>query len=130
MSSTPVIIKDTVYTLSDKSLYKINVNTGEILLRKELEYNVDVASTPLFLSDVIIFGTVGNGVVALDANTLEEKWTFKTGKSLIYSAPYSCSPDCTVEASPILSSNTIYISASDGCLYALDVRSGRMIIST
>ena len=126
-SSTPVIIKDTVYTLSDKSLYKINVNTGEILLRKELEYNVDVASTPLFLSDFIIFGTVGNGVVALDANTLEEKWTFKTGKSLIYSAPYSCSPDCTVEASPILSSNTIYISASDGCLYALDVRSGRMI---
>lgn len=125
-SSSPVLKDDVLYVISLNSFFKIHAKTGEILVQKELGYNVDVTSSPLVTDDVIVLGTAEKGVVALDAKTLVEKWHFKTGTSLVYSAPYTSFPSCTVETSPVMSGDVVYITASDGCVYALSLTSGKL----
>ena len=52
----------------------MEARTGRIIVRKTLPYSVDVTSTPLLTDKEIIFGTAKEGLVALDNQTLEEKW--------------------------------------------------------
>lgn len=126
-SASPVLKDGILYVPSLQSFFVMNARTGEVLMRKELGYNVDVTSSPLITDNLIVFGTAERGLVALDKRTLEEKWHFQTAPSLIYSAPYTTYPACTVETSPVLAGHTVYFSASDGCLYALDVQTGKQI---
>lgn len=126
-SASPVLKDGILYVPSLQSFFVMNARTGEVLMRKELGYNVDVTSSPLVTDELIVFGTAEKGIVALDKRTLEEKWNFRTTPSLIYSAPYTKYPACTVETSPVLSGNTVYCTASDGVLYALDIQTGKQI---
>ena len=64
-------------------MFILDPTTGKIILRKKLGCSVDVNSTPLVTESEIIFGTANNGIIALDRQTLDEKWHFKTGPSLI-----------------------------------------------
>ncbi|WP_301915007.1 outer membrane protein assembly factor BamB family protein [Phocaeicola coprophilus] len=125
-AATPAAWGDVMYVTSANSLLMVENKTGRILIRKKLNYGVEVASTPLVTKDAIIFGTSNNGVVALDKETLEEKWHFKTREAMILSAPYQGNHPNTVETSPVLCGNQVYIGASDGTLYALDAQSGRL----
>lgn len=126
-SASPVLKDGILYVPSLSSFFIMNAHTGEILMRKELGYNVDVTSSPLITDELIIFGTAERGVVALDKSTLEEKWNFQTTPSFIYSAPYTRYPACTVETSPVQVGNNVYFTASDGILYALDIQTGKQI---
>ena len=72
----------------------------------------------------IIFGTADRGVFALDKATLFNKWRAETLPSLVYTAPYSTTPQAGVETSPVASQGVIYIGASDGYLYAIDRTTG------
>ena len=42
-------------------------------------------------------GTADRGVVAVDMESLELLWTFETGRSLIYTSPYSNGDVATVD---------------------------------
>lgn len=123
-SASAAMHNDVFYLISDQSLFVIESKTGRILARKELGYNVNVTSTPLVTDKEIVFGTATRGVVALDRETLTEKWNFNTQPALIYSAPYIKGPAATVETSPVLVGNTIFVGASDGCIYAIDKQLG------
>ena len=90
-------------------------------------YDVNVSSTPLVTETEIIFGTSNRGIVALDRETYEEKWNFRTKPAMILSAPYIGNHPATVEASPLLSGGTVYVGASDGSLYALDRKKGTLL---
>ncbi len=89
-------------------LFILNSKNGEIIVRKKLNCSVNVNSTPLVTGSEIIFGTATNGVIALDKQTLEEKWNFKTNPALIYTSPYSKPSSSTVETSPVLVGDTIF----------------------
>ena len=115
-----------MYVTSANSLLVVENKTGRILMRKKLGEGVEVASTPLVTDDAIIFGTSTNGMVALDKETLEEKWRFKTREAMILSAPYQGNHPATVEASPVICGDQIYIGASDGTLYAIHAKTGRL----
>ena len=45
---------------------------------------------------------------------------------MILSSPYQGTDPATVEASPVLCGNQVYVGASDGTLYAIDARTGRL----
>lgn len=64
------------------------------------------------------------GVFALDKSTLFNKWKAETSPSLVYTAPYSTTPQAGVETSPVASQGIVYIGASDGYLYAIDQTTG------
>lgn len=118
---------DKMYIISDKTFFIMEPRTGKILTKKELPLSVDVTSTPLVTEEEIIFGTALDGLVALDRKTLEEKWRFKTGNALVFTAPYTRSAASTIETSPILAGNVVYVGASDGTFSALDRKTGKLL---
>ena len=126
-SSSAVMQGSVLYLTSDSSLFIIEAQTGRILVRKELPYNVNVASSPLVTENEIIFGTAKHGVIALDRKTLNEKWTFRTGDAMIYTSPYVGKPAGNIESSPVMAGSAILIGGADGVIYALDKNKGSLL---
>jgi outer membrane protein assembly factor BamB len=62
---------------------------------------------------VVYFGAMDYNIYAVDANTLEELWRFRTGGIIM-------------ESSPVIDGNTLYIGSFDGYMYSLDL-SGRLV---
>ena len=122
--ASPVYKDGKLWIISSKSFFTIEPQTGKVLLQKELSANLDVTSTPLVTEQEIIFGTADRGVFALDKSTLFNKWKAETSPSLVYTAPYSSTPQAGVETSPVASQGVVYIGASDGYLYAIDQATG------
>lgn len=122
-SSSPSLHGGHLYLISGDSFFVIDSKTGDIIVRKSLGVNVDVASVPLVTASEIVFGTADNGVLALEKETYSEKWRFMTGPAIISSAPYTRKA-CTVETSPQISGDIIFFSSSDGNIYGLDRSSG------
>lgn len=116
-----------LYLISEKSFFILEAATGRIIVRKPLPYNLDATSTPLLTDKEIIFGTANKGLVALDNETLEEKWNCPIGDTLIYTAPYSRPTSGTIETSPALAGKTVYVGASDGGIYGIDKRTGKIV---
>lgn len=116
-----------LYLISEKSFFILEAATGRIIVRKPLPYNLDTTSTPLLTDKEIIFGTANKGLVALDNETLEEKWNCPIGDALIYTAPYSRPTSGTIETSPALAGKTVYVGASDGGIYGIDKRTGKIV---
>lgn len=126
-SSSATMHGDLFYLTSDRTLFVMEAATGKILIRKKLPYNVEVASSPLVTDREIIFGTAESGVIAIDRETLEEKWNYRTNPALIYTSPYVRNSAATVESSPVLVGNMIFVGGSDGALYALDKEKGTLL---
>ena len=126
-ASSPAMYDGAMYFLSDHSLFILSEKTGSILARKELPYSVDVTSTPVVTKEEIIFGTARDGLVALDRETLEEKWKLRTEKALIYTAPYVNEEAAQIECSPILAGDIVIVGASDGVFYAVDRKKGTLL---
>ena len=122
--ASPVYKDGKLWIISSKSFFLIEPQTGKVLQQKELSANLDVTSTPLVTEHEIIFGSADRGVFALDKPTLFIKWRAETLPSLVYTAPYSSTPQAGVETSPVSSQGIVYIGASDGYLYAIDQSTG------
>ena len=60
------------------------------------------------------------GVVALDKDTLEEKWRYPVGGALIYTCSYAQGQANTVESTPVLTEDEIIFAANDGYVYFYD----------
>ena len=116
-----------LYIIAEKNFFILEARTGRIIIRKQLPYNLDVTSTPLLTEKEIIFGTANKGLVALDNQTLEEKWNCPVEDALIFTAPYTRSFSGTIETSPVLAGNTVYVGASDGTVYAIDANTGNKL---
>lgn len=116
-----------LYIIARQSLFIIETHTGNLIVRKELPYSLNVTSTPLLTDKEIIFGSADGGLLALDKETLNLKWQFKTGDALIYTSPYTRKVSATIETSPVLAGNTVYIGASDGTLYGINKTDGQCV---
>lgn len=116
-----------LYILSDKSFFILEAKTGNVVVQKDLPFSVDATSTPLLTDKEIIFGTAQSGLVALDRETLEQKWQFKTDTSLVYTVPYSRKPSATIETSPVLAGSVVYVGASDGTVYGISKEEGKQV---
>lgn len=115
-----------LYLISNKAFFIMEARTGRIIVRKTLPYSVDVTSTPLLTDKEIIFGTAKEGLVALDNQTLEEKWKCPVGDALIYTSPYSRPVSGTIETTPVLAGKMIAVGASDGTIYGVDKATGKI----
>lgn len=122
--ASPVYKDNQLWIVSSKSLFIIEPETGKIINKKELSASLDVTSTPLVTDHEIIFGTADKGIMALDKSTLFIKWKAETNPSLVYTAPYSTTPQASVETSAVASQGLIYMGASDGYLYVIDASTG------
>lgn len=126
-SSSAVMHGGVFYLASDESLFLMETKTGRIIMQKKLPFSVNVASSPLVTDKEIILGTASEGIVALDRETWQEKWRYRTGQAMIYTAPYFRNPSATVEASPVWTEKMIVVGGADGVLYGLDKESGSLL---
>lgn len=124
--ASPAIYNGLLYFISSKTFFIVDIESGSIIVAKELPYSVDVTSTPLVTDKLVIFGTVSNGLVALDKESLEEKWVVNTQNALIYTAPYTRHPVSTIETSPVRIGGHAVFGASDGYLYAVNIENGKI----
>lgn len=125
--ASPALHGSLLYLISDKSFFILEAATGKVVVRKPLPYNIDVTSTPLLTDREIIFGSAQKGLIALDRETLEEKWVCPVGDALVYTCPYSRKPAATIETSPVLAGNTVYVAASDGTVYGVNREDGKIV---
>lgn len=126
-ASSPAVHDGLLYFVSAQSFLIVSAATGDIVARRELPFSADVTSTPLLTPDEIVFGTATEGIVALDRRTLKEKWRYRTGEALFYTAPYVSAPAATSECSPAGTGDVIFAGASDGVLYALSRHDGALL---
>ncbi|MFT4223626.1 outer membrane protein assembly factor BamB family protein [Dysgonomonas sp.] len=124
--SSPVLTNGLAYFISSQSLFILDAKSGQIVLSKKLPYSVDVTSTPLLTDKLIIFGTVNDGLVALDRENYTEKWRIGTQAALVYTVPYTRYPVMTIESSPVGIGNHVLFGASDGYIYVVNMESGKI----
>ena len=115
------------HIVSNGQYYAIVPQTGEIDEQLFLPYAVDANTTPLFLHDILYFGTSNSGLVAYNIRTNEVKWVIDTGVSLINTNPNADTPDKSVETSPIMVGSYVIFGASDGYLYVADAANGKVV---
>lgn len=132
--STPIVFNDKVYLTSNNNIFVYDIKNGKLIDSESFEdnegnelYTFDTASTPYVSEGIGYYTTVNNGIVAIDLDTFESKWQFKTGKALIYTAPYSSGNSATVESSIVEKDGKLYFGASDGYVYCVDKASGTEI---
>lgn len=120
-------VDDTMFFAAERALVRMDPSTGSLYRVDPLPYDMQVASTPLVTDRMIVTGTSAEGMVALDRFSSKELWKVKPGLSLVYTAPYSKPPACTVETSPIAVGDMIIFGASDGYLYVVQRDNGRVM---
>lgn len=125
-SASAALHNSLLYIVSDRSFFIVESLTGRIIVRKELPYNVAATSTPLLTKREIIFGTSDKGLVALDNQTMEEKWLCPVGEALVYTSPYTRTGSKTIETSPVAVGKNVYFGASDGRLYGVEMATGKV----
>ncbi len=84
-------------------------------------------SKPLIVNNLIIMGTAKDGVAAFNRASGSIAWKVQTGKSLVFSSPYSKPQSATVETPPLLINGNIVFGASDGFIYAVNPDNGEVI---
>ena len=105
-----------------------SLSDGEIINKTDFEgYNFSSSAQSIYLDGVAYIPTANKGIIAYDVNSKETLWNFETGDSILFTAPYVGKGSKTVEASPVIDGDTLAFGANDGCLYALDIKTGNLI---
>lgn len=134
VASTPAVANGTLYALSfDGDLYALNAATGATKWKFATEgerrfeakgihgmqpKNQTIAdpfdfylSSPVVEQNVVYFGSSDGNLYAVDAESGELKWKFKTGD--------------VIHASPAYANGLVYVGSWDSYFYAVDAKTGQ-----
>lgn len=121
-SSTPAMLDDNTLIVADScAVMLVDLGSGNIKTKYSADgYNFSSSGQPLCLGKTAVIPTANKGVVFYDTESGEISGGFITGKSIIYTAPYTSGSSATVEASPVLlDDGSVLIGASDGKFYRI-----------
>jgi outer membrane protein assembly factor BamB len=111
-TSSPIVINNLAYTGSkDGSFYVFDAQNGE--LSWEVLTGKVIESSPAMGDGIIVFGTNGGLIIAIDPATRKEKWHYDTGISAIMS-------------SPLIAEGSVFVGTNDGNIYALNTTNGAL----
>jgi outer membrane protein assembly factor BamB len=80
---------------------------------EKIEGEALVQSTPAVADNIAVIGAHDRNIHAIDTNTGEQKWTFKTRGD--------------VDAPPIISDGRVYVGSRDKHFYVLDLKTGQKL---
>ena len=122
-TSSPAVVDGTVYVGSrDGHLYALSAQDGSE--RWKLRTEGRVVSSPAVAGGVAVVGSADGSVYAADVATGTQRWRFDTDGRALDSGEFGFDRR-TVQSSPAIADNTVFIGARDGILYAVDLRTGR-----
>ncbi|MEO8349270.1 MAG: PQQ-binding-like beta-propeller repeat protein [Acidobacteriota bacterium] len=97
-------------------LYAFERETGAVRWKTAVGAGV---ATDLVVFDQLLFAvTLGDELLALDSETGERVWSFRSGAT---------NDDFWLNSSPAVLGERVFLGGLDGTLYALDARSGRLL---
>ncbi len=128
-SSTPIEIDDkTLLVADDDAIMLVNSDNGKIVSKTTFEeYSFSSSGQPAYRDGIAYIPTSNEGIVAFDTSSKKIIWNFKTGNSILFTAPYFGKDSKTVEASPILEKDNLIFGANDGFIYTIDIKTGKAI---
>ena len=111
-TASAAVVDNRVYVIpKDGSFYAFDTNSGEIIWSTLVGKIVE--SSPAIGEGIIVFGTDGGDIIALDATTGKLKWSYDTGVS-------------DIKSSPVIADGTIIVGSNDGSIYALTAEKGTL----
>ncbi len=126
--ATPLLDGDRLLALSYSDVFVLDAATGEVLQTlKHSDYCFNVTGQPVRDGNLYYLGSTENGVVALDADTLEVRRTFDCGPAMVYSAAYSQGDISTADGDLLIEGDKLIFSASDGYLYVYNKTTGELV---
>lgn len=126
-SGTPAFFDDKLYVHGINKLHVLEPATGKTIDSIPVTAELKTMTAPLVTSQYIITCTASGGMMAFDKKTKAQVWQFVPGEALFYTAPYTTPSSATIESTPLLAGNSLLVGASDGCVYAVDLASGKML---
>ena len=76
--SVQIIVDDALIVMADKILYKLDLESGEVITQTEMTAAPNFGYTPMTYAAGMIFCPLTNGTIqAFNADTLESLWIFK-----------------------------------------------------
>lgn len=119
-TNTPLLHDGKLYAFGFHHGAIVDAETGEEFLHVQIPYKTEVVGQAVIDGEILYLPTGRQGVVALDKNTLEEKWRYPVEGALVYTCSYAVGQSNTVEASPVVIDDEIIFPANDGYVYFYD----------
>ena len=120
--SSPTVADGTLYVGSgDGRLYALDVDTGS--RRWVFDAKAPIDSSPAVGTDGVYFTDRSGSIVALDRSTGRERWRVRTGAD----APFEWGREGwdVYTSSPAIVGDVVVVGSGDGCVYAVDARTGK-----
>ncbi|MDE5671641.1 MAG: PQQ-binding-like beta-propeller repeat protein [Eubacterium sp.] len=127
-SSTPAVIdENTLIAADSNAIMIIDANSGEITHKDTHEdINFSSSAQPVIDENFAYIPTANKGIIAYDLNSKSIVWQFEPGRAMIYTAPYTSGDSQTVEPTPVLKDGSLIFGASDGVLYKISAKTGKL----
>ena len=123
-TSSPVVVGDlAVVGAGDGRIYAVDVATGRTRWKAATEGRV--RSTPAIDRGRVFVGSADGYLYCFDLATGARRWRFATDGVELKSGSYGFDRR-TIQSSPAVAGNTVYIGARDGLLYAVSADSGTL----
>lgn len=128
-SSTPIAVDDnTLLVADDDAIMLVDMNSGDITNKTNFdEYSFTSSAQPVLLDGVAYIPTSNDGIVAFDLNSKKIVWSFETGESILFTAPYAGKDRKIVESTPVIDGENIMFGANDGFIYTVNAKSGELV---
>lgn len=112
------------HVVSGRKYLSINQKDGATEKVATLPTPISTKSAPLLSDNLLIFGSINNGLVAYDLNANQIAWRVDVGIALVNTLPNIQEHQKTVETSAVKIGRFIVFGASDGFLYVVDIANG------
>ena len=125
--ATPIIENNNLYVPSGTTLYRLDLEAGEVVAKTEKfpDSTFDTPSRPLIINDLIFVATSDSGVIAFEKHALNVKYSYKTSKSLMAICPYlDHSAHIAVGEVTEVYDGVIMFASCDGNVYFYDIDKG------
>ncbi|MEO8030864.1 MAG: PQQ-binding-like beta-propeller repeat protein [Gemmatimonadota bacterium] len=122
--SSPVLAGDLIIVgAGDGGLYALGATTGRVIWRGWTGGRV--RSSPAVAGDRVYVGSADGSLYCFDLKTGVRRWRFDTEGARLTSGDFGFDRR-TIQSSPVVSGNTVFVGARDGFLYAVSADEGKL----
>ncbi|MBS0031730.1 outer membrane protein assembly factor BamB family protein [Chitinophaga sp. 22321] len=126
-SGTPAFYDGKLYVHGLNKLHIIDPANGKTTDSIPVEEALKTMTAPVVTEKYILVCTATNGMAAYDKQTRKLQWRFVPGEALFYTAPYTQPSSATIESTPLCAGDRVYVGASDGYVYTVDLKTGETL---
>jgi FOG: WD40-like repeat len=114
------------HVISGNKYLAIDSPKGSVIKTATLPAIASTKSIPLVSDNLLIFGSINNGMVAYDLQNNRQLWNVEVGTALVNTLPEIQDHLKTVETSPVRIGSYVVFGASDGYLYVVNISNGEV----